>query len=71
MATVDLNLNYNQVLSIVKQLKPKERAKLVDEINYLDMEIPEEHKRITLERVEKSRKKPELLLDWDEVTKDW
>ena len=71
MATVDLNLNYNQVLSIVKQLKPKERAKLVDEINYLDMEIPEEHKRITLERVEKSRKNPELLLDWDEVTKDW
>lgn len=35
------------------------------------MEIPEKHKRITLERVEKSRKNPELLLDWDKVTKDW
>jgi hypothetical protein len=65
MATVDLNLNYSQVLSIVKQLKPQERAKLIDEINYLDFEIPEEHKKITLDRVEKSKKNPALLLDFE------
>ncbi len=69
MATIDLNLNYSQVLSIVKQLKPKERAKLVEEINYLDLEIPEEHKRITLERIEKSKLNPELLLDFETAIK--
>ena len=71
MATVDLNLNYNQVLSIVKQLKPKAMAKLIDEINYLNLEIPEEHQKITLDRIEKSNKNPELLLDWEDATKDW
>ncbi len=32
-----------------------------------EVEIPEEHKAIVLERMKKAKKNPERLLDWDKV----
>lgn len=69
MATIDLELNYKQVLSIVKQLKANDRKKLLSEISMSDLEIPLEVQKISLERAEKYKKNPEILLDWDEVSK--
>ena len=35
-----------------------------------DVHIPEEHTKIVLERIKKSKKNPERLLDWDEIKSD-
>ena len=44
---------------------------ITDEFNTNDaIEIPIEHQKIVLERVEKSKTNPERLLDWDEVSKN-
>lgn len=34
-----------------------------------NIEIPESHQELVLERFEKSRKNPELLLNWDDAKK--
>jgi len=34
-----------------------------------DIEIPIEHQKIVLTRIEKSKVSPERMLDWDEVSK--
>jgi hypothetical protein len=71
METIKLNieLSVNQLIEAVKQLSPKDRLKVNDAIWNEDMEIPVEHQRIVLERLEKSKENPERLLDWDEVSK--
>lgn len=71
METIKLNieLSVNQLIVAVKQLSPKDRLKVNDAIWNEDMEIPVEHQRIVLERLEKSKENPERLLDWDEVSK--
>lgn len=33
-------------------------------------QIPNEHQKIVIERIEKSKENPERLLDWDEVSKN-
>jgi hypothetical protein len=35
------------------------------------LDIPEEHKKIVRKRIVDSTKKPERLLDWDEVKNDF
>ena len=34
-----------------------------------DIEIPIEHQKTVLRRIEKSKSSPERMLDWDEVSK--
>ena len=71
METIKLNidLSVNQLIEAVKQLSPKDRLKINDAIWNEEMEIPVEHQRIVLDRMEKSKTNPERLLDWDEVSK--
>jgi len=71
METIKLNidLSVNQLIEAVKQLSPKDRLKINDAIWNEEMEIPVEHQKIVLERMEKSKTNPERLLDWDEVSK--
>ncbi|MDR6968953.1 hypothetical protein J2X31_002979 [Flavobacterium arsenatis] len=71
METIKLNidLTFNQLLEAVKQLSPKDRLKINDAIWSDDMEVPIEHQKIVMERIEKSKLNPERLLDWDEVSK--
>lgn len=54
---------------MVKQLSPKEKLKLSDVIWDESMDIPTEHKEIVLDRIKKSKKNPERMLDWDKVSK--
>lgn len=37
------------------------------EVSSEEMEIPEEHKAIVRERIQKSKANPERLLDWEQV----
>ncbi|WP_310556078.1 hypothetical protein [Flavobacterium sp.] len=67
---LNINLNVNQLLEAVKQLSPKDKLKINDAIWNEEVEIPIEHQKLVLSRVEKARKNPERLLDWDLVSKN-
>ncbi len=64
---------------IIEQFKQVDDVNLINAIkNMLDyalkkekenLEIPEAHQKIVMERFEKIRKHPERLLDWDEAKK--
>jgi len=64
-----IKINVNQLIEVVKLISPKDRLKLHDAIWDDDMIIPDEHQRIVLDRIAKSKTNPERLLDWDEVSK--
>jgi hypothetical protein len=66
---VQVNLKFQQLLDAVKQLSPNEKLKLNDAIWDESMPIPEEHKNLVLDRMKKTKKNPERLLDWDTVSK--
>jgi hypothetical protein len=71
METIKLHIDFtvNQLLEAVKQLSPLDKLKINDAIWSDAMEIPVEHQKLVLERVEKSKANPDRLLDWDEVLK--
>jgi len=52
----------NVFLELMKNLKFVKKVERID-----DYSISEEHKKIVRNRISKSDKNPELLLDWDEV----
>lgn len=64
-----INLNINQLLEAIKQLSPKDRLTVSDAIWNEEIEIPVEHQKLVLERVEKAKNNSGRLLDWDEVSK--
>ena len=55
---LNVNLNFQQLLEVVKQLTPVEKAKLNEYIWNDDIEIPIEHQKLVLERIEKSKANP-------------
>ncbi len=71
MNTLQLNidLNFQQLVKIVKQLSPSDKLKLNEVIWDESMEIPYEQKQLVMSRIQKSKKNPERLLDWDEISK--
>lgn len=68
-AKINIQVNFQQILEVVKQLSPDEKMLLNDAIWDEGMIIPIEHQRLVLDRVEKAKKNPERLKDWDEVSK--
>ena len=68
-AKINIQVNFQQILEAVKQLSPDEKLILNDAIWDESMLIPIEHQRLVLDRVEKAKKNPERLKDWDEVSK--
>lgn len=67
--SLKVDLDFKELLKVVKQLSAAEKLKLNDVIwKDNDFEIPEEHQRIVLSRIEKSKNSPERMLDWDEVS---
>ena len=67
MNTVSLNINisFNQIVDVVKKLSPKEKQLLNEVIWDENMPIPIEHQLLVLDRITKSKKTPERMLDWD------
>lgn len=71
METTDIkiSLDFKQLTSIVRQLNPSEKLRLNEAIWDDDMEIPEEHKKLVLERIKKSRRDPSRMIPWDKAVK--
>ena len=66
---LNVNLNFQQLIEVVKQLSPSEKLKLNDVIWEEEMDIPTEHQKLVLDRVQKSKVDPSRMLDWDEAYK--
>lgn len=66
---LNINLSFQQLIEVVKQLSPAEKLKLNDVIWDEKMEIPIEHQKLVLDRIEKSKSNPERMHDWDDALK--
>lgn len=66
---VNVSLSFQQLLDIVKQLSPTEKARLNEFIWNENMDIPTEHQALVLERIQQSNADPSKMLDWDEASK--
>ncbi|MBS1978690.1 MAG: hypothetical protein JST46_15070 [Bacteroidetes bacterium] len=64
---VNIDLSFQQLTDIVKQLSPSEKLKLNDVIWDEKMEVPEEHKKIVMQRIRKSKQDSGRMLDWDKA----
>lgn len=67
--SVTIDLDIDQLMSIVKQLSDTEKEKLHEAIWDDNMSIPIEHQKLVLERRAKSKEDPSRMLDWDEASK--
>ena len=66
---LNINLSFKQLLDVVKQLSPSEKLKLNDVLWDEHMEVPVEHQKLVLERKQKTKEKPERMLDWEKAAK--
>ncbi|HEY9113451.1 MAG TPA: addiction module protein [Bacteroidales bacterium] len=68
---LNVPLDLKQALELVRQLSPSEKQLLGEvlwnEQNIDDIIIPEEHKQIVRERIEKYKNSPESYLTWNEI----
>jgi hypothetical protein len=53
----------------MKNINTRKNIIITEKLNEV-IDIPVEHQRIVLERMEKSKINPERLLDWDKVSKN-
>lgn len=64
---LNIPINFNQVLDIVRQLSPKDKLRLKNILeNEKPADIPEEHKNIVRQRMKASSANPSRILNWDE-----
>jgi hypothetical protein len=66
---LNVSLNFEQLLEVVKQLSPTEKIKLNEFIWNENIDIPIEHQKLVLDRIQKSKANPSRMLDWDEASK--
>ncbi|MBT1704829.1 addiction module protein [Chryseosolibacter indicus] len=66
---LNINLSLQQLIDVVKQLSPDEKLKLNEAIWSENMDIPQEHQKLVLDRVQKSKQNPDSMLDWDKASK--
>lgn len=66
---LNINLSFEQLLEVVKQLSPSEKLQLNESIWDENFEIPIEHQELVLDRILESKKNPSLMLDWDKASK--
>ncbi|MBP6410712.1 MAG: addiction module protein [Pseudarcicella sp.] len=66
---LNVSLNFQQLLEVVKQLSPTEKARLNEFIWNENIDIPIEHQKLVLDRIQKSKENPSRMLDWDEASK--
>jgi len=68
---VNVQLSLNQIIDIVRQLKPKEKLQLSgviwDETSETDINIPEEHQEIIKQRLKRMEDHPESCLNWADI----
>jgi hypothetical protein len=66
---IAVELSFRQLMEAVRQLSPSEKLELSEMIWEEDTIIPLEHQELVNERISKAKANPEILLDWDVVSK--
>lgn len=66
---LNIDLSFKQLVDVVKQLSPEEKLMLNDVLWDESIEIPAEHQALVLGRIQKAKKNPERLEDWDKASK--
>lgn len=66
---LNINLNIQQLVDVVKQLSPDEKLILNEAIWSEGMDIPQEHQKLVMDRIKSARENPDTMLDWDEASK--
>jgi hypothetical protein len=66
---LNVSLNFQQLLEVVKQLSPSEKVKLNEFIWNENIDIPIEHQELVLDRIQKSKTDPSRMIDWDKASK--
>ncbi len=66
---LNVNFTFQQLVDMVNQLSPAEKLKLNDVIWEGNTDIPIEHQTLVLDRIQKAKQDPSLMLDWDEAAK--
>ncbi len=66
---LNINLSFEQLKEVVKQLSPTDRLKLSDIIWNEEIEIPTEHQEMVLNRIKNSQTNPSRMQDWDTASK--
>ena len=71
MENIQLNVNFNiqQLVAAIRLLSPKEKLQINEALWEENMEIPDEHQALVMERVKNARQNPDRLLDWDQASK--
>ena len=68
---INIPLSFKQIVDIVKQLSPSEKQHLSEvlwsEQNMDGSVIPEEHKQIVRERINKYENNPESYYSWNDI----
>lgn len=66
---LNINLSFQQLVAVVKQLSPTEKLKLNEVIWNENTVISAEHQKLVLNRIKKAKQKPDTMLDWDDASK--
>jgi len=69
MTSIHIHLDLQQLVEAVKQLSPQEKLKLSEALWEEDASIPKQHQALVLDRVKKSKKDQDRLLDWTKASK--
>jgi hypothetical protein len=67
--SISVDLSFDQLISVVKNLQPEEKSILNEALWDEDALIPSEHQAIVLDRITKTKKNPERLVDWNTASK--
>ena len=70
-STISLPISPEQVFTLAQQLSAKHKIQLIhllEQQQYTD-NIPEKHKKLVIQRIEKYHENPELLVDEDDALK--
>ena len=68
-SSANTQISYNELVSIVKTLSVAEKQLLTEALWDDNMPVLEEHQRIVKERMEKSNRQPDRMLNWESVSK--
>lgn len=68
-SSTNAQISFHELVAIVKTLSVAEKQLLTEVLWDDNMPVFEEHQNIVKERMEKSRRQPERMLNWETVSK--
>lgn len=68
-SSANTQISFSELVSIVKTLSVAEKQLLTEALWDDNMPVFDEHQNIVKERMEKSKRQPERMLNWESVSK--